>query len=164
MPDAAAQAEAPIVPPKKKKRFLLYVAIAFVLIVVAAGAGFKFARHGNSANAAPKVKLTQAAGYYNLKPPLVVNFTNDRAIHFLQVGISLESHDPAALDAARAAGPKIRNALLLLLGGQNYKTLSTTQGKLALQNKALAKVQAIVRKSIGRPGIQALYFTSYVMQ
>lgn len=159
--DATSEEAAPAAPAKKGKKPLLLIAIAVVVIAVA-GSGYVFFAHRHHGPAKPELSAT--AEYYALDPSIVVNFSDDRAIRFLQVGISLMSHDPKAIDAAKAAEPQIRNALLLLFSSQTYDTLSSAKGKLKLQQEALKDVQAVVQKSLGRPGIEAVYFTSFVMQ
>jgi flagellar FliL protein len=161
MPADATPDEVPTAAPVKKgkKGLILIVAVIVAVAVIGAG-GFLFMHHGGPA----RPELSEKADYYTLDPSIVVNFKDDRAIRFLQVGVSLMSHDPKAIDAAKASEPAIRNALLLLFSSQAYTTLSTAKGKLQLQNEALGKVQAIVKKSLGRPGIEAVYFTAFVMQ
>lgn len=162
MPAEATPAEAtPAAPARKSKKLLLLIAVAVVVLALGGGY-FAFAHHGKSGPAKPE--LSKTAEYYTLDPSIVVNFTDDRAIRFLQVGISLMSHDPKAIDAAKAAEPQIRNALLLLFSSQSFETLSSPKGKLELQKESLQKVQDVVKQSLGRPGIEAVYFTSFVMQ
>ena len=159
--DATSDEVAPAAPPTKRKKLLLPIAAAVVAIALAGG-GYLFLAHRSHGPAKPE--LSETAEYYPLDPSIVVNFNDDRAIRFLQVGISLMSHDPKAIDAAKAAEPQIRNALLLLFSAQTYDTLSSAKGKLKLQQEALKEVQDVVQKSLGRPGIEAVYFTSFVMQ
>lgn len=159
------QTEAPAAPtavaPAKKKKPLLLIVVALVVVALAGGGGFMFMHKGGKSAAAETAKVAQ---YYALDPSIVVNFQDDRAIRFLQVGISLMAYDPKAIDAAKAAEPRIRNALLLLFSGQKYENLSTEQGKLALQKQALKQVQDILQQAPGKPSIDGLYFTSFVIQ
>jgi flagellar FliL protein len=159
--DATSEEAAPAAPPKKSRKPLLLIAVAVVVLVLAGGGYLLFA---NRSHGPAKPELSATAEYYALDPSIVVNFNDDRAIRFLQVGVSLMSHDPKAIDAAKAAEPAIRNALLLLFSSQTYDTLSSAKGKLKLQQEALKEVQDVVQKSLGRPGIEAVYFTSFVMQ
>lgn len=158
MPVDAPAADAP--KPKQHKKSVWLIIVLAIVLLGAAG-GFLFLRHGLGPS---KPELSKTAQYYTLDPSIVVNFTDARAIRFLQVGVSLMSHDPAAIDAAKAAEPEIRNALLLLFSSQDYATLSTAKGKQQLQKEALARVQGIVKQALGRPGIEAVYFTAFVMQ
>ena len=119
--------------------------------------------HGNTPEE-PKVVLSKQEQYLAMDPPFVVNFKDDQSMRFLQVGVSLMSHDAAALAAAKEAEPVIRNAMVMLFSSQDYTILSDAAGKQKLQADALAAVRKIVEQRLGRPGIEALYFTSFVMQ
>lgn len=161
MPVEAAPAEPTAAVPAKKKKPLLLIVVALVVVALAGTGGFMFMHKGGKSS---KTEPARVAEYYALDPSIVVNFQDDRAIRFLQVGISLMAYDPRGIEAAKAAEPRIRNALLLLFSGQKYATLSTEQGKLALQQQALKQVQDILQQAPGKPGIEALYFTSFVIQ
>jgi flagellar FliL protein len=60
--------------------------------------------------------------------------------------------------------PRIRNDLLMLFSQQTVTGLSTLAGKQALEKAALASVQKVMTQETGKPGVDALYFTSFVMQ
>jgi flagellar protein FliL len=120
--------------------------------------------HGGAAAAEPQVVLSKQEQYLTMDPPFVVNFKDDQSMRFLQVGVSLMSHDAAALAAAKEADPVIRNALVMLFSSQDYTILSDAAGKQKLQAQALDAVRKILEKRLGRPGVEALYFTSFVMQ
>jgi flagellar FliL protein len=74
------------------------------------------------------------------------------------------SHDPDAISVAKAADPVLRDSLVALFSNQNYSIISDAAGRQKLQEQALAAVRKIVQARLGRPGIDALYFTSFVMQ
>jgi flagellar protein FliL len=120
--------------------------------------------HGAAAAEEPKVVVSKEEQYLTLDPPFVVNFKDDQSMRFLQVGVSLMSHDAAALAAAKEADPVIRNALVMLFSSQDYSILSDAAGKQKLQAQVLDVVRKILEKRLGRPGVEALYFTSFVMQ
>jgi flagellar FliL protein len=52
----------------------------------------------------------------------------------------------------------------MLFSSQTFVELSNTAGKQKLQAEALAAVRKIVTDKVGNPGVDALYFTSFVMQ
>ena len=62
--------------------------------------------------------------------------------------------------------PRIRNDLLLILGNQNYESVSTLEGKEDAARSAASRPCArSSRRSGGEPEkVEALYFTSFVMQ
>lgn len=143
--------------------------LAFALILVSAVCGYAlFTLRGHAATAGGEAKVEKKKegpeAYLPMEPAFVVNFQKADGLSYLQVGVTLMSHDPAALQAAKEADPVIRNALVMLFSAQDYTALSDTAGKQKLQAKALAAVQKIVEDRTGHPGVEALYFTSFVMQ
>ncbi|MGN6329641.1 MAG: flagellar basal body-associated FliL family protein [Rhodanobacter sp.] len=150
-------------PPKKKSRLPMIIGLVVVLLALGGG-GFAYkAMHAKAAakdaKAAPKAEL-----YLPLDPPFVVNFRDDESLRYLQVGVTLMSHDADALAAAKAADPVIRDALVSLFSSQEYSIISNTAGRDKLQAQALEAVRKVVQARLGRPGVDALYFTSFVMQ
>jgi flagellar FliL protein len=55
--------------------------------------------------------------------------------------------------------------MLMILSGQTYESVATAAGKEELRKKCLDAVRTIVREMRAEPEkIEALYFTSFVMQ
>ncbi|QNK02574.1 flagellar basal body-associated FliL family protein [Dyella telluris] len=152
-------------PKKGSSKVVMIMGVAMVAMAGASGYLVMNARKAHGAEAdEPKVVMSKQEQYLTLDPPFVVNFKDDQSMRFLQVGVSLMSHDAAALAAAKEADPVIRNALVMLFSSQDYTILSDAAGKQKLQAQALADVRKILEKRLGRPGVEALYFTSFVMQ
>lgn len=104
------------------------------------------------------------AVYYAFDPPLIVNFDDQQAVRFLQLQIEVLTRDPAVVEAVKLHTPIIRNNLLMMMNGRDYKVLMTREGKEALRQECLKEVQRILNKETGKPGIEDLYFTSFVVQ
>lgn len=102
--------------------------------------------------------------YLPLDPPFVVNFESSQETRFLQVSMEVMAHDPLAIEDAKKHMPAIRNSLVLLLSSQNQKTLITLEGKEKVRAEALAAIQKILQEQTGKPGVEAVYFTGFVMQ
>lgn len=124
------------------------------------------ARTGAAAAAGDDVAAAkgQPEFFLPLDPAFVVNFRDDEAMRYLQVGVTLMSHDQATLDTVKGIDPVVRNALVMLFSRQEYAILTDPKGKQKLQAEALEAVRRIVAARTGKPGIDALYFTSFVMQ
>ncbi|AIF49193.1 flagellar basal body-associated FliL family protein [Dyella japonica] len=160
------QAETTAGTPKKgSNKVVIIMGVAMVAMAGVSGYLVMNARsaHGGAPEE-PKVVMSKQEQYLTMDPPFVVNFKDDQSMRFLQVGVSLMSHDAAALAAAKDADPVIRNALVMLFSSQDYTILSDAAGKQKLQAQALDAVRKILEKRLGRPGVEALYFTSFVMQ
>ncbi|NID03952.1 flagellar basal body protein FliL [Luteibacter jiangsuensis] len=161
-PNDAAEGAA-VTPPKKKGKLLL---IGALVVLVAGGAGGWVLMKGGAGGHAGAAEAARAkpAIYLQLDPAFVVNFQDAEALRFLQIGVNVMSHDPEAIAAAKEADPEIRNALLMLFSAQDIKSLSDVKGKQKLQAAALAEIQRVLKEKIGRPGVDAVYFTSFIMQ
>jgi flagellar protein FliL len=156
--EEGAEGEAP---PKSKK--LLFIILAVVLLAGGGGAFF-FLKGGKAADAKVEAPILPPI-YVNLDPPFVVNFEAESMVRFLQVTVSVMTRDPQAEEIVKKNDPRIRNDLLLILGNQNYESVSTLEGKEELRGRSLEAVRTVVKDSGGEPKkVEALYFTSFVMQ
>lgn len=124
----------------------------------------KKGKKGKKKNKAAKEKPSQPIVYLPLDPPFVVNFENSEEARFLQVSMEVMARDSDVLEAVKKHMPAIRNNLVLLLSSQEYKTLSSFAGKEAVRTAALAEIQKILNEYTGKPGVEAVYFTGFVMQ
>ncbi len=165
--DEGQTVEEPVPAPRKRRRWPLLVGV--VVLLAGAGGGYMwYAQHSAQAKAhADKqsaVKVVKAELYLPLEPAFVVNFRDEESMRYLQVGVTLMAHDDAAIATAKGAEPVIRDAMVSLLSSQDSTVISSIAGRQKLQAQALAAVQKVVQARLGRPGIDALYFTSFVMQ
>ncbi|WP_285406160.1 flagellar basal body-associated FliL family protein [Luteibacter sp. ME-Dv--P-043b] len=165
---ADVEQDAPEGTPKKKKGKGKLLVIAAIVVLAAGGAGGWFMMKGGhgkpGAAAAAEAAKAKPAVYLQMDPAFVVNFQDENALRFLQIGVNVMSHDPEAIAAAKEADPEIRNALLMLFSAQDVKSLSDVKGKQKLQAAALAEIQRVLKEKIGRSGVDAVYFTSFIMQ
>lgn len=104
------------------------------------------------------------AHYLPLKPEFTVNFADDRKAAYLQVEITVMARKPEALTVVEEEMPVIRNDILNLLSSKTYDELSHRAGKEALAAEILKTIQGIVQARLHEPGVEAVYFTSFVMQ
>jgi flagellar FliL protein len=103
--------------------------------------------------------------YVPLDPPLVVSFADkDAGTRFLQLTLQAMARDQRSIDAVKQHSPALRNAFLFLLSGRSVDDLMSLAGKEALRAEMTAKAQEILEINTGKPGIEELYFTSFVVQ
>lgn len=170
-------------PPKKKSKIWKILLIVFsVVLLVGASVGATLFFTGalssdSSALAADegdgtakekkkKSKKTAKAApiYVELGDPFVVNFVEGNQIRYLQVKIEAMTRDPLVAEAIDTHLPQIRNNLVLMFSGLDYATLSTVSGKQKIRDEALAEIQNILKEETGNTDVEAVYFTSFVMQ
>ena len=161
---------APAAAPKKGKKSIIIAAI--VLLTAVGGGGLWYfnqagaAAHDAHAKAADATVATGKAPaiYLPLTPAFVVNLEDTEAVRYMQVDLEIMSRNPKSIEDAKTHMPRIRNSLLLLFGQQHAFDLNTRAGKEALQAKALAEIQRVLKEETGSAGIEAVYFSSFVIQ
>lgn len=139
---------------------LRWVIIIVLLLAVAGGAAFWFLNPGKPAGAKP---LAQAR-YIALDPAFVVNLADQDGTRYLQVDVQLQIRDPDTATAVSLHTPIIRNKLLLLFGQQTSQQLIGRNGKESLQAKALTEVKNTLKAQHAPNQVDALLFTSIVIQ
>ena len=149
-----------------RKRLIIIIAAVLVLVGGGAGAWLEF---GGSHDAKDTKKDTAAEKlpphYITLDPPFVVNFEAESMVRFLQVTVGVMTRDLAVEAIVKENDPRVRNDLLMILGNQTYTSVSTAEGKEALRTRCLDAVRNIVKEMGGdATKVEALYFTSFVMQ
>ena len=103
--------------------------------------------------------------YTPLDPPLLANFVDETgSTRYLQLGLQAMAREQAVIDAVRTHAPALRNAFLLLITSQDYAQIVTREGKERLREEMLVEARTILARNTGLDGIEALYFTSFIIQ
>lgn len=158
--------------PKKSKKMLI-IGIVVLLLGLSGGATAYFmgmlggddkvAEEGDAATE-EEVVAKQPLNYIPLDPAFVVNFGDQSEVRFLQVTIELGTRDSAMVDQVKEHRPAIRNNLVMLFSSQDPMALNTREGKEKLRAETLAEVQKVLQEETGEPGVENVFFTSFVMQ
>jgi flagellar FliL protein len=172
-------------PEKKKGGVSLIVVIVLVLVAAAgsaAGVWFlgpkKAAAADGTAEAAGghaaaahddhggdgKKKTVGTVEYFGLDPTFVVNTADEDTQHYLQTDVQVMTRSDAVVEQVKLHMPRIRNNLLLLFSAQHCADVRDRAGREKLQAAALKEVQDVLTAETGKPGVEALYFTSFVTQ
>ena len=151
----------------KLKLILLIVLGLFLAIGVSVGATWYFMHSAASKPAAtaeinPNVK--QPAIFEPMLPAFVANFNQNGRQRYLQVSFTLLARNQADLDALKVHMPVIRNNLVMLFSGQAFDSLATPVGQEMLRQKVTASVQEVAQKEVGKPVIEQVLFTNFVLQ
>ncbi len=174
--------------PKSKSKLIIIIAVVVVLLGIsatatlmltgvlgggdeavaeaAASSGDKVAKKDKKkAKAKAKVRKPKAPlNYVPLDPPFVVNFSGDTDVRFLQISVEVGTRNPEVVDRIKENRPAIRNNLVFLFKGQDPVALNTREGMEQLRKDTLASVQEVLKAETGDPGVESVYFTSFVMQ
>lgn len=136
--------------------FVLGVALAAGASYVLFGGAERLADRG-SAPLPPPV-------YLAIEPALVVNFQGEGRVRYVQVGVVVSSREQRAIDAIERHMPVIRNNLIMLLSDKTYEELNSSEGKEQARREVLETIQQVLLDRTGEAGVEAVYFTSFVMQ
>jgi flagellar FliL protein len=171
--------EAEVAPPKSKTKMLVIIGVVVLFLGISATATLlltgilsgeeqatpQAATETGKANKNKTAAKTRAPlNYVSLDPPFVVNFSADTDVRFLQVSVELGTRDVTVTEQIKEHRPAIRNNLVMLFGGQDPYELNTREGKEKLRAETLAEVQKVLKQETGNPGVESVFFTSFVMQ
>lgn len=168
----------PVAAPKRGGLVLILVAV--VVSVLASGGvayylhqqalgALKGAENGNATGEevakekAPKPPAKPAL-YVSLDPAFIVNLDSGLEPRFLQVSVDVMGRHAKTLEQVSAHAPQIRSRLLMLMGQQAPSQLSTREGKEALQAAVLDEIKLILLAETGAAEIEAVFFSTFVMQ
>lgn len=178
-------------PKRSKRRLVLMCTIPLVLTIAAAGGAvyahnaglihLKFLgtpvdpnrpqlvdREGGTgfpskSSEGPVDPLQYAASYYSIEKEFTSNLNDSES--FVQVGLGVSSYyDERVFTNLQRHEMAVRSSVLLTLAGQDPSKLSSTSGKLALQQELKKAINDVLRAKEGFGGIDGVYFTSFVMQ
>ncbi|MBU2887229.1 flagellar basal body-associated FliL family protein [Gilvimarinus agarilyticus] len=106
----------------------------------------------------------QPAIYYPMKPDFTTNYEVRGRQRYMQLHVTLMLRNNDVVAALELHMPALRNAMVMLLRNQDYQELQTAEGKELLRQQALLKIQQVLEKEIGEPGIEQVLFTNMVLQ
>ncbi len=103
--------------------------------------------------------------YTPLDPPLIVSLVDTAgSSRFLQLSVQIMSRSQDAIDNVRTHAPALRNSFLFLISDWTYEDIASLEGKEQLRAEMLEEANVIMLANTGEPGIEEIYFTSFVVQ
>ena len=151
----------------KKKLILLIVG---VVALVAAAVGITVMVMGDGGEEVPEVEEVAEEPlkepiYIALDPTFVVNYRDaDSRNRFLKAELNIMTYETEVEETVSTHMPLIRGKLVSLFNQQVFEDLLHQEGKDAFREAALSEIQGVVETHLGRPGIEQVYFTTFVMQ
>jgi flagellar FliL protein len=104
--------------------------------------------------------------YYAIADPFTINFLSQSSqeARFLQIKVSLMAHDQYIINQAKLNLPMLQDELHTLFSEQTLETVNSVKGRKELQLSALKTVKTILKEETGKDNIDAVYFTSFILQ
>jgi flagellar FliL protein len=151
------------------KKFI-YIGVGVVLLIGIGVGVMLFLKEEPPAEgeelAAGEEKVAKVADplYQGLDPDFVVAFQDPQTSRFLKLAIEVMTRDDDVIEAVKMHSPAIRDRVLMLLSSKNEAELMPAEGKEQLRAEVLEAVQAVLEENTGSGDVEAVYFTSFVMQ
>lgn len=101
-------------------------------------------------------------GYYALKPSIVSNLTGGPK--YIRCDIQFMTEHASEIPKIELHAPALRHAILMLIAGQDGKTLQSREGKESLRKAALDAAKTQLKEFTGETIINDLYFTAYYVK
>ncbi|EKF9625339.1 flagellar basal body-associated protein FliL [Vibrio cholerae] len=157
--------------PKGKKKLLIIIIAAVVLLAGGGGAAFfMMGSGGEEAAADAEQKTEQVAAptdpvsYVNIAQPFVFNVTGDAKDRLVQIKVQLMVRGSENENLARYHSPLVESSLLATFASATVEQLRTPNGRIELRDKATDDIKAALNQAVGKPVIEKVLFTDFVMQ
>lgn len=154
-----------------KKRLVLLIVLGLVIVAISVGGtllGIKMLapqpEDAAQTDLDPAEAPPKPAIYYPIKPPITASYSVRGRQRYLQAELTLMMREGDVLSAIELHQPMLRNALLMLISGATYDELQTAEGKELLRQRCLQEIQRLLEREIGKPGVEQVLFTNFVMQ
>lgn len=149
---------------------IILIAVAVLLLAAIAAGAMLFLKEDQSAdNEAATMDPEQVLKvgdpiYQGLDPDFVVAFQNPKTVRFIKLSVEVMARDDDVIEHVKLHMPAIRDKIIMVLSSKDEGSLLEMDGKEQLRTELLGAVQAVLTKNTGAPGIEAVYFTNFVMQ
>ncbi len=93
-----------------------------------------------------------------------MNFKNEKRQRYMQASLALMARDEDELSQLKVHMPALRNQLVMLFSSQELEELNTPVGLEMLKQRVTATVQELAIVETGKPVVEQVLFTNFVMQ
>ena len=158
---------------KSGKMKLILIIVGVLLIAVIGGVGAMFMMGGSddevaSAEVKPakptqalytKIRTLEGSPYFTVVVP-----SKDDRTHYMQIYVETKSREDEVVAALTKHMPKIVSNLNRLFSNQSFTAMRTIDGRKNMQQAALKEIQTVMQARIGKPGVEKVLFTGFIMQ
>jgi flagellar FliL protein len=113
----------------------------------------------NEAEEEPKEEEVTIGPIYKMET-LIVNLADQGGKRYLRITMELELSAPEVMEEINNRMPQLRDAILMVLPSKQYSDIGSTEGKIALRDELIAKINGILKKGT----VTTIYFTEFVVQ
>lgn len=155
--------------PKSKKKMMIIIIAVVVLIAVGGGAAFFLLGSDDSESAdtqlsASQMGLPEPASYVNIPQPFLFSAPGKQRDRLVQIKVQVMVRGTANEDLARHHSPLLESTILNTLGSTTVEQLRTPTGRTQLRDQATENIRATMNELVGKPVVEKVLFTDFVIQ
>lgn len=156
--------------PKGKSKLLIIIIAVVVLLLGGGAAAFFLMGSDEPAKEAAQAEQTQAQtaaapiAYVNIAQPFIFNVTGDRRDRLVQIKAQLMVRGSENEQLARYHSPLIESSLLSTFASATVEQLRSPTGRVELRDRASDDIKAALNAAVGKPVIEKVLFTDFVIQ
>ena len=94
----------------------------------------------------------------------MIAFQNPKTVRFVKASIEVMVRDDDVVDDLKLHMPAIRDAIIMLFSSKSEDDLITNEGKEKFRQEILQSIRDTLEGLTGKPGVEAVYFSNFVMQ
>ncbi len=155
-----------------KKKLIILVVVGIILIGASVGGTITVLKMMQPPPVAEGGEMAEEeieppakpAIYYPLKPEYILNIDARGRRRYLRLDLTVLTRDEDVIAAIELHRPTVDHTVNLIAGGQIFEEVQTAEGKELLRLQLLQELQMLFEKEIGKPGIEQVLFTNFVMQ
>ncbi|WP_104023762.1 flagellar basal body-associated protein FliL [Vibrio hyugaensis] len=154
--------------PKGKGKLLIIIAV--VVLLIGGGAAAFFLMGSDEPAQAAQTQQAQATtaaepiAYVNIAQPFIFNVTGDRRDRLVQIKAQLMVRGSENEQLARYHSPLIESSLLSTFASATVEQLRSPTGRVELRDRASDDIKAALNAAVGKPVIEKVLFTDFVIQ
>ncbi|TKB47236.1 flagellar basal body-associated protein FliL [Ferrimonas sediminicola] len=157
--------------PAKRPKWLMVAIIAgagVLLAAIVAGVVILLSS-GDDRQGAEQVEISTPltpgdALYVGMPRPFLFNLPGEKRSYLVQIKVQVQVRGFGDQEIAKKHIPLIEDSLLSTFSAADAKQLSTREGKEELRTQALINVQTTLQGITGKPVVERVLFTGFVMQ
>ena len=154
----------------------IIIGVAVVVLLAAGGGGAWFFLGGSSDPAVMEGEAATGEGtgqvtadldppiYHGLDPDFVIAFQNPKTVRFVKASIEVMVRDDDVIEDLKLHMPAVRDGIIMLFSQKSEDDLLTMEGKEAFRTEILQQIRKTLEELTGKPGVEAVYFSNFVMQ
>ncbi len=155
---------------KNSKKLLIIIVAALILLLAVGGAAYWLLDSNSTPASAPASKgggvtaPVDPISYVNIAQPFIFNVTGKQRDRVVQIKAQLMVRGRDNEETARYHSPLIESTLLSTFASATVEQLRSTNGRVELRDQATADVQASLSQVVGKPVVERVLFTDFVIQ